>query len=132
MSLQSGSYSALSSSVFFFSSSVQVKALLRHRLELLAIVLLQLLNAILVDRVNHVDHLDTLLAERLDERRARHTLDALAGDVVDVVLALLHAVAVLLQGDHLITGLGSLEAEEVRQLRTVRRVLVDAELQVLR
>merc|ERR1712167_469530 len=57
MSLQRGSYSAFSSSVFFFLLSVQVEALLRHGLELLAVVLLQLLHAVLVDRVNHVEHL---------------------------------------------------------------------------
>merc|ERR1711988_182208 len=131
MSLQSGSYSALSSRLLLLLFSVQVKALLRHGLELLAVVLLQLLNAVLVDRVNHVQHLDALLAQGLDEWRARDALDALAGDVVDVVLPLLHAVAVLLQADLLVTGLGRLEAEEIRQLRAVRRVLVDAELQVL-
>ena len=45
-------------------------------------------DAVLVNRIDHVNHLDALLAKRLDERRARHTLDALAGDVVDVVPAL--------------------------------------------
>merc|ERR1719311_1368928 len=39
--------------------------------------------------------------------------------------------SVLLQADRLVTGLGRLEAEEIRQLRAVGGVLMDAELQVL-
>merc|ERR1712164_112889 len=113
------------------SPVVQVKALLRGGLQLLAVVLLQLLHAVLVDRVHHVQDLEALLAQRLDERRARHLRDALTRHVVDVGLTLLHAVTVLLQADHLVAGLGRLVAEQVRQLGAVGRVLVDAELQVL-
>merc|ERR1719160_2095565 len=70
MSLQSGSYSALSSSVFFFSSSVSKSRpsfvtdfnfLLSYSLSCCTQF---------VDRVYHVEHLDALLAKGLDERRA--------------------------------------------------------------
>merc|ERR1719506_184132 len=132
MSLQSGSNSALASSVFFFSSSVS-KSRPSFVTDLSFLLSYSLSCCTQYSSIgSHVEHLDSLLLKGLNERRARDTLDALAGDVVDVVLALLHAVAVLLQADHLVTGLGSLEAEEVRQLRAVRRVLVDTELQVLR
>merc|ERR1719235_360327 len=61
-------------------------------------------------------------------------LDALlrlAGDVVDVALVLLHAGDVVLEGGHLVPGLGGVVAQELGDLPAVLAVLVDAELQVL-
>ena len=55
--------------------------------------LLQLLYGVLIDGVDHVEHLDTLLAKGLQE--GRDSGDALPGDVEDVILAFLHAVHVL-------------------------------------
>merc|ERR1719359_1332568 len=89
MSLLSGSNSAFSSSSFFLLVLViQVQALLSGGLQLLAVELLQLLNRVLIDGIHHVQHLDTLLPQGLQERRGRNRLNALAGDVEDVVLTL--------------------------------------------
>merc|ERR1712224_410768 len=63
---------------------LELEALLRHREELLAVVLLELLDAVLVDRVDHEEHLVVALLAALDERRRLHLLLRLAGDVVDV------------------------------------------------
>ena len=68
---------------------VLVAALLCCALQLLAIELLQLLSGILINGVNHVQHLNALLAQRLEEWRGRHPGNALAGDVEDVILTLL-------------------------------------------
>merc|ERR1719283_816184 len=89
MSFVSGSNSAFSSSSFFFLVLVlDVQALLGRGLQLLAIELLKLLHTVLIHRVNHVEHLQALLAQSLQEWRGRHCSDALTCDVVDIVLAL--------------------------------------------
>ena len=51
--------------------------------------------------------------------------------MIDVVLSLLHAVHVFLEGDALITSLGCLVAQELSNLDTVGGVLVDAKLDAL-
>ena len=65
--------------------------------------LLELLHGVLIDGVDHVEHLDALLAEGLQEGGGRDSGDALTRDVEDVVLAFLHAVHVLLQADLLVS-----------------------------
>merc|ERR1719498_1441671 len=124
MRVQSGSGAALASSNAFFSSSdSSIERRLGHADELLAVVLLELLHGVLVDRVGHVDHLVALLLELLKERGVLHGGLGLAGDVVDARLALLHALKVLLERDEVLAGLGGLVAEEVGDLAPVGRVL---------
>ncbi|GMR57965.1 hypothetical protein PMAYCL1PPCAC_28160, partial [Pristionchus mayeri] len=65
--------------------------------ELLALVLLQLLHAVLVDRVHHVEDLESSLSDSLYEGRVGDGLLRLASDVVDLRLVLLHARHVLLK-----------------------------------
>merc|ERR1719498_1998993 len=92
MRVQSGSGAALASSNAFFSSSdSSIERRLGHADELLAVVLLELLHGVLVDRVGHVDHL----------------------------VALLLALNVLLERDEVLAGLGGLVAEEVGDLAPV-------------
>merc|ERR1711972_580922 len=91
--------------LFLFIFVVDVETLLGRRLQLLAVELLQLLHRVLVDGVHHVQDLEALLSQALEEWGRGHRSDALTGDVVDVVLTFLHPVNVLLQADHLITGL---------------------------
>mmetsp|Transcript_17764 Transcript_17764/g.57462 ORF Transcript_17764/g.57462 Transcript_17764/m.57462 type:complete len:716 (-) Transcript_17764:251-2398(-) len=110
---------------------LQRQPLLGGAHQLLAIVLLELLHGVLVDRVHHEEHLDALLLQHLEEGGVLHGLLALARDVVDVLLALLHAGHVVLEGGLLLARLGGVVAEEVRELGAVLRVLVDAELEVL-
>ena len=69
-----------------------------------------------------------LLPESLQERRRRHCCNTFTSDVVDVVLALLHAVHVLLEGDALDTGFGSLVLRELSDLDSVGGRLVDSKL----
>mmetsp|Transcript_8368 Transcript_8368/g.18980 ORF Transcript_8368/g.18980 Transcript_8368/m.18980 type:complete len:674 (+) Transcript_8368:222-2243(+) len=111
---------------------LELEALLRAAHELLAVVLLELLHGVLVDGIAHVENLVALLLQALDERRVLDSLARLAGDVVDVLLVLLHARDVVLQARHLLAGLGAVVAQQLRKLGAVLAVLVDSELDVLR
>merc|ERR1712072_1646503 len=120
MSLQSPSQAAFFSSNSFFSSSVfEVETLLGHGLELLAIVLFELLGSVLVDGVSHEEHLEPALLELLDEGSGLNGLLGLTSDVVDVLLLLLHAGNVLLEGGHLLARLGGVEPEKLSELGAV-------------
>merc|ERR1719311_253016 len=110
---------------------LKLEALLGDRHELLAIVLLQLLHAVLVNGVDHEEDLVVALLALLDEGRGLHRLLRLAGDVVDVLLRLGHARDVVLERGLLVARLGRVEHEQLRELGAVARVLVDAELDVL-
>merc|ERR1719488_407439 len=110
----------------------EVEPLLGGADELLVIVLLELLDNILVDRVHHVQDLVALALELLQEGRGLHGLLALTGDVVDAGLVLLHAGDVVLEGREVLARRGALVAEQLGELGAVGAVLVDTELQVLR
>jgi len=110
---------------------IEVETLLGHGLKLLTIMLLHLLDAVLIDGVDHVQDLDAPLPQGLDEGGLLNLLDGLTGDVVDGLLALFHPVDVFLEGDKLVTGLGGLEPEEILKFLPVGGVLMDTELQVL-
>merc|ERR1719326_1195646 len=106
-------------------------ALLGDSHQLLAVVLLELLHGVLIDGVGEVEHLEATLLKLLDEGGGLHSLLRLTGDVVDVLLLLLHAGNVLLKAGHLLARLGGVVAHELSELGTVLGVLVDAELEVL-
>merc|ERR1719506_301282 len=72
-----------------------------------------------------------MLLELLDERGRLDSLLRLTGDVVDVLLLLLHASHVVLERGHLVTGLGGVVPQELSELGAVLAVLVDTELEVL-
>merc|ERR1719261_970370 len=110
---------------------LELEALLGDRDELLAVVLLELLHAVLVNRVDHEEHLVVALLALFDEGRRLDGLLGLAGDVVDVLLRLGHARDVVLERRLLVARLGRVEHEQLAQLGAVARVLVDAELDVL-
>merc|ERR1712238_405164 len=110
---------------------IDVQTLLGRGLQLLAIELLQLLHCIFINRVHHVQDLQPLLAEGLQEGRRRHGHNALTRDVVDVILTLLHTVNILLETDLLVTRLGAVIAHQLGHLSTIRGVLMDTELQTL-
>merc|ERR1711904_602898 len=73
---------------------------------LLLLVLLELLDTVLINRINHEDHLIALLLELLDEWSGLDGGLRLTGDVVNVLLLLLHASDIVLEGGHLVTRLG--------------------------
>merc|ERR1711865_483245 len=132
MSLLSGSNSALSSSNFFFSSSSSMsRPSLVIDFSFFPIKLLQLLDGVLVHWVHHVQHLQALLPERLQERRGRHSCEALASDVINVILTFFHPVDVFLQTDVFIARLGGLVAHKLSNLGSVCGVLMNTELQAL-
>merc|ERR1719247_745480 len=108
------------------------EALLGRRDELLALVLLELLDRVLVDRVDHVQHLEALLLEALEERRVLDRALRLARHVVDARLRVGHARDVVVEARELLARLGRVVAHELGDLGAVRRILVDAELEVLR
>ena len=99
--------------------------------KLLAVELLELGHGILVNGVNQEQDLKVLLLEGVKERRPLDSPERLAGDVVDLLLVLLHAGDVVGEGGGLITRLGGVEAEELGEGLAVLGVLVDTELDVL-
>lgn len=109
----------------------EVKTLLGDRDELLAVELLELLNGVLIDGVDHEEALVALLAETLEEGRVLDGLAGLTGDVEDTLLLLRHAGDVVLQGGHLLARLGGRVAKELSELLAVLGVLVYTELEVL-
>eukprot|EP00438_Fugacium_kawagutii_P014462 Skav223509 [mRNA] locus=scaffold1160:207113:215164:+ [translate_table: standard] len=123
MSFVSGSNSAFNSSIFFFSSSSSMS---RPSL----VVLLSFLPSNSFSCC-HVQHLDALLTECLQEWRGRDCCNALARDVEDVVLPLLHAVNILLQADLLVARFGGVEAKELGNLGAVGGVFMHPKLQAL-
>lgn len=99
--------------------------------ELLAVVLLQLGEGVLINGVNQEQNLEVLLLEGVQEGRVGNSLDGLAGDVVHVLLVLGHASNVVSERGLLVTGLGGLVAEELGKSGAVLGVLVDTKLNVL-
>merc|ERR1719454_1036182 len=110
---------------------LKLEALLGHGDELLAVVLLELLHAVLVNRVDHEEDLVVALLALLNEGRRLDRLLGLARDVVNVLLRLGHARDVVLERRLLVARLGRVVHEQLRELGAVARVLVDAELDVL-
>mmetsp|Transcript_6459 Transcript_6459/g.16731 ORF Transcript_6459/g.16731 Transcript_6459/m.16731 type:complete len:555 (+) Transcript_6459:414-2078(+) len=110
---------------------LQLQPLLSAAHQLLAVVLLQLLHGVLINGVHHEQHLKTLLLQLLQEGAVLHRGAALASDVVDGLLLLLHARDVVLQAGHLVAALGGVVAQQLRQLGAVLAVLVNAQLEVL-
>lgn len=82
---------------------------------------LQLLYGVLIDWVSHVDNFVSFLSKGFKERRIRHGLTGLSGDVVDVFLVFLHAVDILLQRHEVVAALARVEAKELSNLRTKSR-----------
>ena len=106
----------------------ELQTLLGDADQRLAFVLLQLLDRVLVDRVDHVQHLDAATDHTLHKRRILHWVLALARDVVDGLLVVLHARDVVLEGREVVTALGAVVTQEVRDLLAVGAVFVDAQL----
>ena len=133
MSLQSPSVLALASSnaAFSSSSSSNVKTLLGGTDKLLAFEFLHLLDGVLINRVNHVEDFVSLLLESLEERRRLDGTLRLASDVVDSGLLVVHTAHVVFERSHLVTTLGRVVTQELGNLGTVGRILVDTELEVL-
>lgn len=118
-------------SFLFVFGDIELEALFGGVLELVAVEVLELLDDVFVDGVDHVDHLVVPLLERLHEGRGGGRGSGLGGDDVDVLLALLHAGDVFLEGDELLAGLAGVVPEELAQFLAVAGVLVDAQLEVL-
>merc|ERR1719440_2445680 len=110
---------------------LHLEALLGRREELLALVLLELLDAVLVHGVGHEDDLVALLLELLEEGRRLDGALRLARDVVDARLVVRHARDVVVERRLLLARLRRVVSQQLGDLRAVRRVLVDAELEVL-
>ena len=66
--------------------------------------------------IDQVHDFQALLAEALQERRRRDSCDVAACDVVGVVLALFHAIIILLEADLLVSRFGGVEAQQLCNL----------------
>merc|ERR1719218_444301 len=132
MSLQSASYWALSSSFFAFSSSVSSScrpSLVQHK---------SFLPSYSLSCCTAYSSMGSTMKSTSRPRFLSFSMKGefstalgLAGDVVDVLLVLLNAGDVVLEGGHLLARLGGVVAKELGELAAVLRILVDAELEVL-
>lgn len=89
----------------------QIETLFGAIFELFSIELLQLLDDVLVNRVDHVDDFDASLLQGLDEGRVGHCGSALAGDEKDVFLSFFHLAHVLFQTHLVFTGFAGVESQ---------------------
>ena len=127
----------LISSLLFFEALllllglVELKSLLGAVLKLLSVELLELLDDVLIDWVNHVKDLIASLLELLNEGRLINLGLALSSDEEDVVLTFLHSGDVVLERDLLISGFTGVVSQVLSQLLSVGGVLVDSQLEVL-
>ena len=106
----------------------QVDIAAGQRAQRVALVVLDLLQPELVDRVVEQQHLDALGQRLLELRAGAQRVVALAADVVDRVLAFLHPGGVVGEADPALAG-GAVEAGEVEQLAAIVGVLVQAFLE---
>mmetsp|Transcript_51803 Transcript_51803/g.144741 ORF Transcript_51803/g.144741 Transcript_51803/m.144741 type:complete len:584 (-) Transcript_51803:908-2659(-) len=109
----------------------QVEAGLVDVHELLALVVNNALAANLVQRVDHVEDFVIQLPHLFHGRRNLGRPLALARDEVNLVLALLHAVDVLLEACLVVPALRGPEPDEALELVLVIKVLHEANLEVL-
>merc|ERR1712125_168207 len=86
----------------FFILIVNVQTLLRDGLQLLAVKLFQLLYCVFIDRIDHVKHLQAFFTKCFQERRRRDSSNALASDIINVILSFFHAVYILFKADLLV------------------------------
>mmetsp|Transcript_59388 Transcript_59388/g.140260 ORF Transcript_59388/g.140260 Transcript_59388/m.140260 type:complete len:682 (-) Transcript_59388:1318-3363(-) len=108
----------------------QVHGPLGDGLQRLAVELVEVAEHPLVHAVHQQQHLDALLAEDLQLRAGLGRGERVCGDVVDGLLALLHAADVVRQA-HALVGMRGREAEQLGQALLVLVVLADAFLQHL-
>jgi len=78
-------------------SLFEFQTFFRAVLKLLAIVLLELLDDVLINGVDHEQNLITSLHKRLDERRSLNSILSLTGDEENVLLTFFHSRDVVLQ-----------------------------------
>jgi hypothetical protein len=112
-------------------SVVEVKTFLGAGNKLLTVVLFELLDHVLIDGVNQVEHFESALSETFEEGRSGNGGLRLTSDVVNTGLAVLHAGNVVLEGDLVLARLAGGETEKVSDLGAVSGIFVDAELEVL-
>ena len=117
--------------LLFLFCFLEFHAFLGSTHQLLAFKLLQLLDTVLVDGLNHEENLEALLLELLQEGGVFDSLLTLTSDVVNVLLSLLHPLDIVLQEDELVRMLCRVISQETRKLVTVGGVLVNTKLDVL-
>merc|ERR1719204_883640 len=109
----------------------QFQAFFGHRNQSLTVVFPQLLDDVFIDGFGHVNDFESALLNALHEGRVGNRVFALAGDVVDLLLILLHPADVVFERSHLVAAAGSVVAKNVRDLLSVRRIFVDSQLHIL-
>jgi len=110
---------------------LEVKTFFGAVLKLLTIVLLELLDDVLIDWIDHVKDFKSSLLELLNEWRVGNSLFGFTSDEEDVFLTFLHSRDVVFKGDHLFTGGRGVISQKFGDLLSVGGVLVDTELKVL-
>ena len=115
-----------------FLSVIEVEAFFCAGDEFLSIVLLHLLDHVLIDWVNKVENLVSAGPESFKEWRGSDRGFGLTSDVVDTLLAFLHACDVVLEGNLILTALGGVESEQISDLLSVGSILMDSEFKIFR
>mmetsp|Transcript_18458 Transcript_18458/g.37458 ORF Transcript_18458/g.37458 Transcript_18458/m.37458 type:complete len:404 (-) Transcript_18458:1041-2252(-) len=100
--------------------------------EFLALELLQLLDSVFVDGINHVEDFVSLLLEFLEEGRSFDGTFGFSSDVIDARLLVVHAADVIIETSHGVSALGRMVTEEFGEFGAVGRIFMDAQLEVLR
>ena len=118
----------LKASLFVVVRVAKLEVFLARVGELEIIEFSQVLHGVLIDGIGEVDDFEVLGDELLEERRVFERVDGFSGDVINRLLALLHAFDVLLQRDELAVGLRGLESKKLGEAHAVARVFDDPEL----
>ena len=96
-----------------------------------AIELPELLDAVFINGLAHVEHLESSFSHSLDKSRVFDNFDRFSSNEVDVLLTVLHARNVVGKGGALFAAImWRIITQELGDLEAVGRVLVDSELDV--
>jgi hypothetical protein len=112
-------------------SVVEFKTFFGTVFKLVSIKVLELLDDVLVNGVNHVDDLEISLSQGLDEGGGSSGSAGLTGDDEDVLLSLFHAGDVILETDQLLARLRCVVSQEFRKFLSIAGIFVNTEFKVL-
>jgi len=117
--------------LLFVFGVLKVESFLCAGKKFLSVKLLKLLYHVFINGVSKVKDFVATLLESFQEWRGCNGSLGFTCDVVNSLLAFLHAGNVFLKGDLIFSGLGGAESEEFSNLGAVGGILVDSEFEVL-
>jgi hypothetical protein len=112
-------------------SVVEFKTFFGAVFKFVSIKVLELLDDVLVNGVNHVDDLEISLSQGLNEGGGSSGSTGFTSDDEDVLLSLFHAGDVILEADQFLTRLRGVISQEFREFLSVAGIFVNTEFKVL-